>query len=222
MRLKKLFLFLTGICLFVTGCSTQSSLRQQSENLSSLEAWDCYLADPAAAMQDVWSIENGVLICRGKPLGYLYTKKDYDDFILTLEWRWPLAKQAGNGGVLIRMTGEHKIWPTSLEAQLNTGNAGDFWGLDGYALTGPAKRLRTSEHKQFGTLTNLKKTKALERLLGDWNTYQIIAKGSTVTLIINGEEVNQATECDLTPGKICLTSEGNEIHFRNIIVTEAN
>ena len=170
-------------------------------------------------MQDVWPIEDDVLICRGKPLGYLYTKRDYRDFMLKLEWRWPPGKKPGNGGVLIRMTGEHRIWPTSLEAQLNIGKAGDFWGLAGYRLSGPAERMRTSDHKELGKLTHLKKTKPLEKPPGEWNTYEIIAKGSTVTLIINGEEVNRATECDLNPGKICLTSEGDEIHFRNVLVT---
>ena len=79
--------------------------------------------------------------------------------------------------------------------------------------------MQTSQHKEFGKLTNLKKTKALEKPPGQWNTYEIIAKGDTVTLIVNGEEVNKAVHCDLAPGRICLTSEGNEIHFRNVEIT---
>jgi len=35
-------------------------------------------------------------------------------------------------------------------------------------------------------------------------------------LKVNGEIVNEATEVLETPGKICLQSEGEEIHFRNI------
>jgi len=38
----------------------------------------------------------------------------------------------------------------------------------------------------------------------------------TVTLIINGTEVNRATGCAPRKGRIILTSEGSEIHFRNI------
>jgi hypothetical protein len=154
-------------------------------------------------------------------LGYLYTKKDYGDFVLKLQWRWPAGKKPGNGGVLIRMAGEHRIWPRSLEAQLNAGSAGDFWGLAGYPLAGPAERMRSSDHKEFGRLTNLEKVKALEKPPGEWNTYEIIAVGDTVTLVINGEEVNRATGCTPEPGRICLTSEGSEIHFRNVVVTPA-
>ena len=47
-------------------------------------------------------------------------------------------------------------------------------------------------------------------------------KGDTVTLIINGEQVNRATGCDLDGGRICLTSEGSEIHFRNVVVAAAD
>jgi hypothetical protein len=81
--------------------------------------------------------------------------------------------------------------------------------------------MQSSDHKEFGRLTNLKKTKALEKPPGEWNTYEIIAIRDTVTLVINGEEVNRATGCDLNPGRICLTSEGSEIHFRNLVVTGA-
>ena len=131
----------------------------------------------------------------------------------------PQHLEPGNGGVLIRMTGEHTIWPVSLEAQLNAGNAGDFWGLAGYRLSGPSERMRTIDHREFGKLTNLKKIKALENPQGEWNTYEIIAEGATVTLIINGEEVNRAAGCDINPGRICLTSKGSEIQFRNVLVT---
>lgn len=220
MRNMTRVLIITAICFLCIGCATREGNQISSSLISSsLEAWDCYLEAPEAKVQDVWHIEDGVLICSGKPLGYLYTKRDYGNFTLKLQWRWPPGKKPGKGGVLIRMTGEHRIWPKSLEAQLNAGSAGDFWGLAGYGLSGPAERMRTSIHQKFGKLTNLKKIKDLERTPGQWNTYVIIAKGDTVTLVINGEEVNRATECDLNPGKICLTSEGSEIHFRNVVVT---
>lgn len=222
MRYVKQFL-LIGICFCVNGCMTEGNNRERPHQISdNLDAWECYLADPEAKLPDVWYIEDGVLICKGSPLGYLYTKRDYSDFVLKLQWRWPPGKEPGKGGVLIRMTGEHRIWPTSLEAQLNAGDAGDFWGLAGYRLSGPAERMRTSDHPEFGKLTNLKKTKALEKPPGQWNTYEIIADGDTVTLVINGEQVNKASGCDFNPGRICLTSEGSEIHFRNVVVAPIN
>ncbi len=38
--------------------------------------------------------------------------------------------------------------------------------------------------------------------------------------MVNGEKVNEATDCDVTAGAIGLQSEGGEIHFRSNHVTE--
>jgi len=215
MKRTILTLLIVTVCVCGAGCATERGYARITDRL---ELTEYFSADPQVERQDVWRTEDGVLICSGNPLGYLYTKNDIRDFTLKLEWRWPEGKP-GKGGVLIRMTGEHKIWPKSLEAQINAGGAGDFWGLDGYELTGPADRLQSLQHEKFGKLINLKKTTDMEKPAGQWNTYEIIAEGDTVTLIINGEQVNKATGCDLDAGRICLTSEGDEIHFRNMTVS---
>ena len=116
----------------------------------------------------------------------------------------------------MRKTGPDKIWPKSLEAQINAGQAGDFWGLDGYRLTGPAERSKGLTHPQFGKLANVAKAAAMEKPAGQWNRYEIVARGGVVTLAINGREVNRATGCDVVPGSICLTAEGDEYDFRNV------
>ncbi|MGO8750745.1 MAG: DUF1080 domain-containing protein [Thermoguttaceae bacterium] len=186
-----------------------------------ITGWKSFSEDAKTKTGDVWTLgADGILVCKGKPLGYLYTDKNYTDFALTLQWRTPPGGKPGNGGVLLRMTGKHKIWPKSLEAQLNARDEGDFWGLDGYQLTGPADRLKSLEHPQFGKLTNLKKTKWPVKAPGEWNLYEIVAHGPRIILKINGEEVNQASQCDLVAGPICLTAEGDEIHFRDIRLLE--
>lgn len=185
-----------------------------------IAGWKSFHQESSVKTGDVWKLaDDGVLVCKGKPLGYLYTDKSYTDFVLTLEWRSPPGKKPGNGGVLIRMTGPHKVWPKSLEAQLNAGSEGDFWGLDGYALSGPADRLKTIEQSQFGKLTNVKRAKDAVKAPGEWNRYEIVADGGTVILKINGQEVNRATGCDVVSGPILLTSEGDEIHFRSVRIT---
>jgi len=184
-----------------------------------LVGWRSFHQEPATSTGAVWRLADGVLVCKGSPLGYICTKKEYANFVLRLEWRWPADKEPGKGGVLIRTTGPDKIWPKSLEAQINVPDAGDFWGLDGYTLDGPAKRRKSLEHPQFGKLIHLAKTKPAEKKPGQWNTYEIIADGPVVTLKINGKVVNQATGCKPGSGVICLTSEGNEIHFRNVRLT---
>lgn len=202
-----------------SGEADAALLTSQDAATGELAGWRMFAEDPQAKPGDVWRLDaQGVLTCRGKPKGYIVTTKDYTDFTLTLEWRWPAGKP-GKGGVLLRMTGPDRIWPRSLEAQINAPQAGDFWGLGGYALTGPAERMQRLEHPQFGALVNLKKTAAAEKPAGQWNRYEIIARQGVVRLVVNSQAVNATTACDTTPGKICLTAEGDEYQFRNVRLT---
>lgn len=176
-------------------------------NGTDLSGLTCFLKK-GAKMEDVWSVEHGVLICKGNPAGYIKTVKDYTNFVLKLQWRFnPVTRQAGNSGVLFRQVGPDEVWPKSIEAQLHSGNAGDFWNIGGFTMTTDPERTRGR---------NTKKTHGNEFPVGQWNEYEIIADGGDITLIVNGEVVNRASAAAEVPGRICLQSEGAEIHFRHI------
>jgi hypothetical protein len=179
--------------------------------------WQTFIDPAEGEAASPWSTEKDVLRCKGTPQGYIYTTGDFTNFVLKLQWRWP--QRPGRGGILVRITGEHRIWPKSLEAQLNVGDAGDFWGLAGYQLDGPAERKKVLELPNLGRLINLRRTMPVERKAGEWNDYEIRAEGDTVVLSVNGQEVNRATGCEVVAGKICLTAEGDEIEFRNVRLT---
>ncbi|HWB20482.1 MAG TPA: DUF1080 domain-containing protein [Phycisphaerales bacterium] len=171
-----------------------------------------YCLDPAGKMEDTWSVKNGEIICTGNPAGYIRTKDDFTNYVLRVQWRWnPAMTDAGNSGVLLRMTGQDKVWPKSIEAQLQSGNAGDFWNIDNVKMTTDPARLNGR---------NTKKVAGNERPVGEWNEYEIFCDGSTVRLYVNGVLANEATDVEVTPGKICLQSEGAEIHFRNVRIAE--
>ena len=173
-----------------------------------LAGWSFYLqVQPGAQMTDVWTVKNGVLICKGRPAGYIRTEKDYTNYVLKLEWRFDPAKGAGNSGVLLRLIGEDKVWPRSVEAQLQSENAGDFWNIDEFPMKVDPARTKGR---------NTKKTHLAEYPIGEWNEYEIIVNGGSVVLYVNGEKLNEAWDVWETPGKIGLQSEGAEIHFRNI------
>ncbi len=172
-------------------------------------------------MEDVWSVVpagtpdgGSVLICKGNPIGYIRTKDDYTNYVLQLDWRFnPVTKQAGNSGVLLRMVGEDKVWPKSIEAQLESGNAGDFWNIDKVAMKPDPARTNGRNTKR---LQKPGADSGLERPIGEWNHYEIIVDGGTITLKVNNEVTNIATDAAVVPGKICLQSEGSEIHFKDI------
>ncbi|MHC4416806.1 MAG: 3-keto-disaccharide hydrolase [Planctomycetota bacterium] len=172
-----------------------------------LSGFTAHLPD-GAAMDEVWRVEDGVLICLGRPIGYLRTTDDFVNYVLRLQWRFdPVTKTAGNSGVLLRMIGEDKVWPRSVEAQLHSGNAGDFWNIGQFPMKADPARTRGR---------NTRKTHGAERPIGEWNDYEIIVDGGSIVLKVNGQTVNEAWDVQEVPGKICLQSEGAEIHFRNI------
>lgn len=180
-------------------------------NGKDLTGWNFVLDDPNAKMEDVWTVEDGIIHCKGNPRGYLETKEEYSDFLLTLQWRWKPGTKGGNSGVLLHSSTPREIgvWPKSIEAQLAAGNAGDIWVI-GTTIEIPDKEKRVQGRR------HLNLTDGSEKPIGEWNDYEILCKGDEIILKVNGEVVNHATKCSVQKGRICLQSEGAEVQFRNI------
>ena len=179
-------------------------------NGQSLSGWTHHLQEDVPA-GEVWSVTSeGVLICKGQPIGYLRTERDHTNFALRLEWRFDPEMGAGNSGVLLRQIGEDKVWPRSIEAQLQSGAAGDFWNIDEFPMEVALDRTQGR---------NTKRTDTHEKPLGEWNRYDITVWHDRVVLRVNDRILNEAWDCMEIPGKICLQSEGAEIHFREIHLT---
>ena len=173
--------------------------------------WKLYTREPGHDVTKTWSVANGLLRCEGKPPGYMRTEKDYADYLLHVEWRWPA--KPGNNGVLVHMSEPDVVWPKSLECQLASGNAGDFWVIGG---------LETAEHAKANERVKDRRTIKLkdssEKPVGEWNAYDIICKDDWVVVFVNGVLQNVATKCSARSGKICLQSEGTPIEYRNVCI----
>ena len=176
-------------------------------NATSLDGWTPILNDGGRA-EDVWSVRDGLLICTGKPAGYIRTRPDFTNYVLRVVWRFdPVTKAAGNSGVLLRVIGEDKVWPRSVEAQLQSGAAGDFWNIGEFPM-------KTDDARRNGR--NTRRTHTAERAIGEWNEYEIVVDHDRVTIFVNGEQLNAATAVLETAGAIALQSEGTEIHFKTV------
>jgi hypothetical protein len=160
---------------------------------------------PEVAPPDTWSVKDGVVICKGQPHGYIRTKKEYSNYIFKFEWRYNPedAPPNPNSGVLLNIAEPHKTWPKCVEVQLMNPEAGSIFPLEG------------------GVVNNaIKKLQGKARPMGEWNSYEITVKDGHLTLVFNGEKVNEGTDLEPRRGFIALQSEGWEIHFRNISIQD--
>jgi hypothetical protein len=181
-----------------------------------LDGWEHFLVEPDKKMEDVWSVKDGLLVCKGEPMGYLCTKKKFENFKLIVQWRWAPGQEPGNSGVLLRITGKPMALPRCVEAQLKSGSAGDIWAFQGFQVKGDAGRFKEIDHPTFGKFMGVGKIKANEKTPGEWNKYEITLDGDKLTLVVNGEKVNEAHGCDPGAGKVGFQSEGGEIQFKTI------
>ena len=118
-------------------------------NGKDLDGWRVFV-DPGAKdvkPEDVWSVRGEVIHCKGKPNGYLITEKEYGDYVLRVQWRFP--DKPGNSGVFVHVSGPDKIWPKAVEAQLFADHAGDIWLVDGFKLKVDEKRQDPKQARHF-------------------------------------------------------------------------
>jgi hypothetical protein len=184
-------------------------------NGKDLSNWTWHSREEDAPLEETWSVKDGTLHCKGQPVGYIRTKKDdYENYRLVVEWRWPEGSRGGNNGVLIHTTtpGALGVWPKSLEVQLAHENAGDFWVIGTtIEVTNAEERRKDRRH--------LNLTDDSEKPIGEWNQMEIISQGDKVTVRVNGDLVNEASEVSQTKGSISLQSEGAPIEFRKVELT---
>jgi len=180
-------------------------------NGKDLAGWTFDSIDPKIEAKSVWSVADGILICKGRPPGLMRTEKEFSNYELTVEWRWAPDGKSGNSGVLIHASKPKElfVWPKSIEVQLAADNAGDFWTI-GETLT-----VAGGEPQGNGRRW-VKKAGSTEKPPGEWNTMRIRCEGAKLTTWVNGTLMNEATGLSATKGAICLQSEDKEVHFRKV------
>jgi hypothetical protein len=168
-------------------------------------------ADKKWTVDKVWSVRDGVIRCEGRPNGFIRTTESYANYKLHLEWRW--TDNPTNSGVLLHSGGIDQVWPKCIEAQLKSDSAGDFVLINGTGITVGGKDMQDVS-RQFVSVK--KEHDSNEKPAGQWNSYDIICDGKTVTVYVNGLLQNKGMNAKPSYGRICLQSEGSPIEFRNI------
>jgi Domain of Unknown Function (DUF1080) len=191
-------------------------------NGKDLSGWINVNTDP-----DTWRVENGVLVCKGHPIGVMRSEKQYENFVLHVEWMH--MEPGGNSGVFAWSTAvpnERSRLPDGIEIQmlelewpnLHKRNGvtppvayvhGELFGVNGVKIVPDnprGERSMSVENRCKGR--------------GQWNYYDVVAVDGGMKLSVNGKFVNGFSRSTQRKGYLCLESEGAEIHFRNIKLME--
>lgn len=138
------------------------------------------------------------------------------------------------------------IWMRSIECQMIEGGTGDFIVVgddtDAFSLTAPvAPEMQDKSHvfqldgmpatihggriNWFGRdpdwrdVKGFRGSRDVEKPVGEWNTYEIVADGPTVTVRLNGVLVNKAFDVKPRRGRIQIQSEAAELFVRRFDLT---
>lgn len=176
-----------------------------------------------------------------QPFGGIYTEAEYADYHLILEYKWaearfaPRANAQRDAGLLFHVIGDAKIWPTSVECQIQEGDTGDIW-IIGQTRTSSYVSQPAQNYFKRGDLVTRGAGLGAERFprgssreIEGWNQVEVIVEGNNAVFKVNGHVVNEAihmryredenSEWDwqpLTKGRIFLQAEGAELFYRNI------
>jgi len=206
------------------GGGERAPVREALFDGKTLDGWrvDIPKADDDPNITPTFIVRDGLLVSRGAPQGHLITDRSYRDYRLEVEYRW--TGKPGNCGVLVHCSTPRRLYgmfPQSIECQMHHGNAGDFWCIgediqtpDMETRRGPDPTKWGVEEGQRRRILNL--TDGSEKPEGEWNQMVIECRYRDIKIWVNGELVNEGSDCTASSGQIALQAEGAEAEFRRV------
>ena len=172
-------------------------------NGKDLTGWEVYGTE-------LWYVENGELVCESgadKAYGYLGTRKYYDDFELTIDFK---QSANGNSGIFIRSYISKGVNIAGWQVEVappgsDTGGIYESYGR--------------------GWIAQIPDEKEKILKMGEWNTMKIRVEGDKITTWLNGEVMTELTDGKIGEGKgrIMLqihSGGGIKVNWKNIQLTE--
>lgn len=185
-------LYATLLCLsiLVTGCASGPQFQNRITLFdgNNLDGW-------TRTGEANWSLVEGAVTADkgGKTPSYLVSKESYGDFDLSVEF-WATAD--ANSGVFLRASDPAKVGAaTAYEVQIADART------DG---TGT------------GSITDLARVLPPLKTAGQWNRFEITARGTQLTVILNGKPVASAQSAKYARGPIALQHVTGTVKFRRV------
>ncbi len=175
---------------------------------------------PVNVAPETFSARDGMIVSTGRPTGVIRTDRQYENFVLELEWRH--MQPGGNAGLFVWSDGLPDVgvpFTRSFEVQILDGqntpdytSHGDIFGIWGATMT-------PDRPHPSGWMRCLPSENRAKPSPG-WNHYRVTCNDGTIKLAVNGKEVSGASRCVPRKGYLCLEAEGSECHFRNLRIKE--
>jgi hypothetical protein len=171
--------------------------------------------DGWAGPLESYEIIDGAIRCKPHKGGTIYTKAQYGDFIVRLEFRLP---PGGNNGLAIRYPGSgDTAYVGMCELQVLDNSASKYKNLDPRQYHGSAYGIAAAQREG-------------QKPVGEWNEQEVTVKGSTIKVVLNGvtildTDVSKVTEfmhnkahpgLTRTSGHFGLAGHNDPVEFRNL------
>src|ERR1700761_494027 len=131
----------------------------------------------------------------GKDLSYLVSKDSYKDFQIRAEF-W--VDEEANSGIFIRCDRRDKI------------GAKDCYEVNIYDK-------RPDPSYGTGAIVNVAKVDPMPKAAGNWNVYEITAKGPHLTIVLNGQKTAEADDSThVNAGPFALQYGSGVVKFRKV------
>jgi hypothetical protein len=192
-------------------------------NGKSLTGWhiDVPAMDNDKEAVNPFLVRDGKLVTLGTPGGHLISDITISNYRVNLEYRF--VGKPGNCGALVHVSKPRRLYgmfPQSIEVQMQSTNAGDFW-LIGEDLQVPNMVERRGPAEKWGVDGNKNRripnlTGNVENTPGEWNKMQIECLGNEIKVWLNGQLVNYGYNATASSGHFALQSEGSEVEFKTV------
>jgi hypothetical protein len=174
------------------------------------------LTDWAGPVEN-YEVKDGAIVCKPGKGGTIYTKEEYEDFVVRLEFKVP---PGGNNGLAIRYPGSgDTAYVGMCELQVLDDSSPKYAKLDPRQYHGSAYGMVASKRGH-------------QKPVGEWNVQEVTVKGSTIKVVLNGEvildtDLGKVTEfmggkphpgMTRTKGHFGFAGHSDPVQFRNISI----
>ena len=177
-------------------------------------------------------VKDGVLICREDGKNFLYSEKQYANFVLRFEVK---LDRGGNNGIGIRAPMNRRPHVEGMEIQI----IDDPFYVRGIPKPNkkPEEWTKVESYQSYGSIYGVVPAKPGHlKPAGEWNVQEILCDGRRVKITLNGAVIVDANLDQVKPldkldhpglqnkaGHIILFAHGDygaKVYFRNMIIKE--